>query len=101
MVKRYLHLLSSPCDTLHPVVRLYLAVKIYLRNKDSILNLRYGVPSQMLAHQLADLLKKLADTYYIPDSMTYKDWKQSMVGGDTSDLVEAETVESIQKKLMI
>ena len=26
------------------------------------------------------------DTYYVPDSMTYKDWKKSMVDGDTSGL---------------
>lgn len=26
------------------------------------------------------------NTYYVPDSMTYKDWKKSMVDGDTKDL---------------
>lgn len=26
------------------------------------------------------------NTYYVPDSMTYKDWKKSMVDGDTSEL---------------
>ncbi len=26
------------------------------------------------------------NTYYVPDSMTYKDWKKSMVNGDTSGL---------------
>lgn len=31
------------------------------------------------------------NTYYVPDSMTYKDWKNSMVDGDTSDL---ETIDN-------
>lgn len=28
------------------------------------------------------------NTYYVPDSMTYKDWKKSMVDGDTTGLKE-------------
>lgn len=35
------------------------------------------------------------NTYYVPDSMTYKDWKKSMVDGDTADL------ESIDKSGII
>ena len=31
------------------------------------------------------------NTYYVPDSMTYKDWKQSMVDGDTKEL---ETIDN-------
>lgn len=30
------------------------------------------------------------NTYYVPDSMTYKDWKKSMVDGDTSGLTVVE-----------
>lgn len=39
------------------------------------------------------------NTYYVPDSMTYKDWKKSMVDGDADGLKEHETAESIQKKI--
>ena len=39
------------------------------------------------------------NTYYVPDSTTYKDWKSGMVDGNTNDFKSAETVESIQKKI--
>jgi SPP1 gp7 family putative phage head morphogenesis protein len=39
------------------------------------------------------------ETYYVPDSMTYKDWKKSMVDGGIDGLQAAETVESIQKEI--
>ena len=35
---------------------------------------------------------KDGNTYYVPDSMTYKDWKKSMVDGDTSGLEVVEVV---------
>ena len=34
-------------------------------------------------------------TYYVPDSMTYKDWKKSMVDGDTSGLTNVSKQDTI------
>lgn len=43
------------------------------------------------------------NTYYVPDNMTYKEWKKGMVDGDTDGLEaikpEAETVEGLQLKI--
>lgn len=38
------------------------------------------------------------NTYYVPDSMTYKDWKKGMVDGDTSglDVVEDDSITTPQ-----
>ena len=38
------------------------------------------------------------NTYYVPDSMTYKDWKKSMVDGDTTGLKEIGTNSKIDLK---
>ena len=38
------------------------------------------------------------NTYYVPDKMTYKDWKKSMVDGDTSDLTKADKSGTIDLK---
>ena len=38
------------------------------------------------------------NTYYVPDSMTYKDWKKSMVDGDTSGLTVVEEVKPLTLK---
>ena len=35
------------------------------------------------------------NTYYIPDNMTYKDWKKSMVDGDVVDLKVTNTVKDL------
>lgn len=36
------------------------------------------------------------NTYYVPDSMTYEDWKKSMVGGDTTDLIKVDNSGTIK-----
>ena len=38
------------------------------------------------------------NTYYVPDSMTYKDWKKSMVDGDTDGLTIADNSSKIDLK---
>ena len=38
------------------------------------------------------------NTYYVPDSMTYKEWKKSMVDGDTSGLTNADKNGTIDLK---
>lgn len=43
------------------------------------------------------------ETYYVPDNMTYKEWKKGMVDGDTSGLKpvipEPDTIEGLQKQV--
>ena len=36
------------------------------------------------------------NTYYVPDSMTYKDWKKSLVDGDTSGLKPVENLKTVE-----
>lgn len=38
------------------------------------------------------------NTYYVPDSMNYKDWKKSMVDGDTSELTKIDKSGTIDLK---
>lgn len=38
-------------------------------------------------------------TYYVPDNMTYKKWKQAMVGGDTSGLKVIDNIDDLKKQL--
>jgi SPP1 gp7 family putative phage head morphogenesis protein len=38
------------------------------------------------------------ETYYVPDNMTYKDWKKSMVDGDTDGLKPVEDITSSKMK---